>query len=31
MKKFIGVPGKGMIVCATWEICAALYEQITAR
>jgi hypothetical protein len=25
------VPGKGMIVCATWEICAALYEQITAR
>jgi type I restriction enzyme, R subunit len=28
MKKFIGVPGKGMIVCATRDICAALYEQI---
>jgi type I restriction enzyme, R subunit len=30
MQKFIGVPGKGMIVCATREICAALYEQIIA-
>ena len=30
MKKFIGGPGKGMIVCATREICAALYEQIIA-
>jgi type I restriction enzyme, R subunit len=30
MRKFIGVPGKGMIVCATREICAALYEQIIA-
>jgi type I restriction enzyme R subunit len=28
MRKFIGVPGKGMIVCATRDICAALYEQI---
>jgi type I restriction enzyme R subunit len=28
MRKFIGVPGKGMIVCATREICADLYEQI---
>jgi type I restriction enzyme, R subunit len=30
MKKFIGIPGKGMIVCATRDICAALYEQIIA-
>ena len=30
MRKFIGVPGKGMIVCATREICAKLYEQIIA-
>lgn len=30
MRKFIGVPGKGMIVCATRDICAALYEQIVA-
>ena len=30
MRKFIGVPGKGMIVCATREICADLYEQIIA-
>ena len=28
MRKFIGVPGKGMIVCATRDICADLYEQI---
>jgi hypothetical protein len=28
MRKFIGVPGKGMIVCATREICADLYERI---
>jgi type I restriction enzyme, R subunit len=30
MHKFIGMPGKGMIVCATREICAKLYEQIIA-
>ncbi|MGH3266318.1 MAG: type I restriction endonuclease subunit R, partial [Trebonia sp.] len=30
MRKFIGVSGKGMIVCATREICADLYEQIIA-
>ena len=30
MRKFIGIPGKGMIVCATREICAKLYEQIIA-
>jgi type I restriction enzyme R subunit len=30
MRKFIGVPGKGMIVCATREICAKLYERIIA-
>ena len=30
MRKFIGVPGKGMIVCATREIGAKLYEQIIA-
>jgi type I restriction enzyme, R subunit len=28
MRKFIEVPGKAMIVCATREICAKLYEQI---
>jgi len=28
MRKFIGVLGKGMIVCATRDICAELYEQI---
>ena len=28
MRKFIGGPGKGMIVCATREICAKLYERI---
>jgi type I restriction enzyme, R subunit len=28
MRKFIGVTGKGMIVCATREICAKLYERI---
>ncbi len=28
MRKFIGVPGKGMIVCATREIGARLYERI---
>ena len=28
MRKFIGVRGKGMIVCATREICAKLYERI---
>ena len=30
MRKFIGVPGKGMIVCATREIGAKLYERIIA-
>jgi type I restriction enzyme R subunit len=30
MRKFIGIPGKGMIVCATRDICAELYEQIIA-
>lgn len=30
MRKFIGVPGKGMIVCATRQICADLYQQIIA-
>ncbi|MBA9002818.1 type I restriction endonuclease subunit R [Thermomonospora cellulosilytica] len=30
MKEFIGVPGKGMIVCSTREICAALYRRIIA-
>lgn len=30
MEKFIGVRGKGMIVCATRDICAELYEQIKA-
>jgi type I restriction enzyme R subunit len=28
IRKFIGVPGKGMIVCATRDICADLYERI---
>ena len=28
MRKFIGVPGKGMIACATREIGAKLYDQI---
>jgi type I restriction enzyme R subunit len=28
LRKFIGVSGKGMIVCATRDICAALYERI---
>ena len=31
MRKFIGVPGKGMIVCATRDICADLYERIIAH
>ena len=31
MRKFIGVPGKGMIVCATRDICADLYERIIAK
>jgi type I restriction enzyme R subunit len=30
MRKFIGGPGKGMIVCATRDICAELYERIIA-
>jgi type I restriction enzyme R subunit len=30
MRKFIGCPGKGMIVGATREICARLYEEIVA-
>jgi type I restriction enzyme R subunit len=30
MRKFIGGPGKGIIVCATRHICADLYEQIIA-
>jgi type I restriction enzyme, R subunit len=30
MRKWIGGPGKGMIVCATRDICVALYEQIIA-
>jgi type I restriction enzyme, R subunit len=30
MRKFIGVPGKGMIVCASREICADIYERIMA-
>ncbi|HET9896751.1 MAG TPA: type I restriction endonuclease subunit R [Streptosporangiaceae bacterium] len=28
MRKFIGGPGKGIIVCATRQICADLYRQI---
>jgi len=31
LRKFIGVPGKGMIVCATRDICADLYERIVER
>lgn len=30
MREFIGGPGKALIVCATREICANLYEQIVA-
>ncbi len=30
MRKFIGGPGKGIIVCATREICANLYDEITS-
>ncbi|MEV4759878.1 type I restriction endonuclease subunit R [Micromonospora sp. NPDC049559] len=30
MRKFIDGPGKGMIVCATRDICARLYDEITA-
>ncbi len=30
MRKFIGGPGKGIIVCATRQICADLYRQIIA-
>ena len=30
MRKFIGGPGKGIIVCATRQICADLYQQIIA-
>jgi type I restriction enzyme R subunit len=30
MRKFIGGPGKAIIVCATRSICAQLYEQIVA-
>jgi type I restriction enzyme R subunit len=30
MRKFIDMPGKGLIVCATREICAKLYEEIIA-
>jgi type I restriction enzyme, R subunit len=30
MQKFIGGPGKAIIVCATRKICADLYEQIIA-
>ena len=29
MRKFIGGPGKGMIVCATREICADLYGKLS--
>src|SRR5690606_1916537 len=28
MRKFLGGPGKAMIVCATREICANLYDEI---
>jgi len=31
MRKFIGGPGKGMIVCATRDICARLYDEIVRR
>ncbi|NJC62929.1 type I restriction endonuclease subunit R [Planosporangium flavigriseum] len=30
MRKYIGGPGKGMVVCATRDICARLYEEIIA-
>jgi type I restriction enzyme, R subunit len=30
MRKFIGCPGKAIIVCATRDICARLYDEITA-
>jgi len=30
MRKFIDGPGKGMIVCATRDICARLYDEIIA-
>jgi len=30
MRKFIDCPGKGIIVCATREICANLYDEIVA-
>ncbi|WP_164996644.1 type I restriction enzyme endonuclease domain-containing protein [Actinomyces minihominis] len=30
MQPFIGVPGKALVVCATREIAANLYEEITA-
>src|SRR5690606_1959064 len=31
MRKFIGGPGKGMVVCATRDICARLYDEIVKR
>ncbi|MGO1274494.1 MAG: type I restriction endonuclease subunit R [Corynebacterium variabile] len=31
MRPFIGGPGKAMIVCATREICARLYDEIVHR
>ena len=31
MRKFIESPGKGLIVCATREICARLYQAIVRR
>jgi type I restriction enzyme, R subunit len=30
MRKFIGGPGKAIVVCATRQICADLYDQIVA-
>jgi type I restriction enzyme R subunit len=30
MRKFIDIPGKALIVCATRDICARLYEEIIA-
>ncbi len=30
MRPYVDGPGKGMIVCATREICARLYQEITA-
>ena len=30
MRKFIGCPGKAIIVCATRDICARLYDEIIA-